>query len=211
VSYFAALDRAITKYSYDPRRADQLLAEGGYTKGADGIYASPSDGRFAMEVAVAQGPRNDTEVQVMADGLKRQGLDTSIRIIPRVQITDPYVLANFPGILIGSHNRAVIPPLTRFRISEIARPETRGRGNNYSGWTNPEGDRLVSAYETALDPNDRNQRLIDLLKLVSDEVPIYPLYYNLEFMAHASSLRGPMVVVLSDATTWNVHEWFWAQ
>lgn len=209
VEYYRALDQAITKYPYDLRRADQLLTEAGYTKGSDGIHTSPTDGRFAMEVAVAQGARNDTEVAVVADGIKRAGIETSIRIIPRVQITEPWVLAHYPSVLIGSHNAAAQPPLNRMRVSEIATNESRGRGANYAGWSNRDAERLINAYETALDRAERSQHIIALLKLLSDDAPIIPLYYNLEFLAHAGGLKGPMISVTSDAATWNLHEWYW--
>ncbi len=209
VEYFPELDRAITKYPYDPRRMEQLLNEVGYARGPDGIFTSPTDGRFAMEVAVAAGARNEPEVQIITDGYRRVGIDASIRIIPRPQVTEPYIFANFPGVLIGSHNAATVPPLARFRVSEIATPETRGRGSNYSGWQNAEAERLINAYETALDRGERNQRAVELLKLVSEEVPIYPLYYNLEFFAHSAGLRGPVLSVSADGPAWNLHEWLW--
>ena len=176
VEYYADLDRVITKYSYDPRRAEQLLGETGYAKGSDGFYASPSEGRFSMEVFVSQAPRNDREVEIVADGLRRVGFDARIRILPRAQQTEPWVFANFATVMIGSWNEAVNPPLKRIRSSELATVETRGRGNNYSGWNSPEADRLVEAYEVTLDRAQRNQRIIELLKLVSDEVPMLPLY-----------------------------------
>jgi peptide/nickel transport system substrate-binding protein len=209
VEYFADLERAVTKYPYDPRRADQLLNEVGYVKGGDGIYVSPTDGRFAMEVSVAAGARNETEVVVISDGLKRQGIDASMRVVPRAQVTEPFIFANFPGVLIGSHNSATIPPVQRLRLSEIASPENRGRGANYSGWVNPEAERLINLYETTLNRSERNQHIVQLLKLVSEEVPIFTLYYNLEFVAHAANLRGPQVSVSTDGSAWNLHDWYW--
>jgi peptide/nickel transport system substrate-binding protein len=209
VEYFADLDRVITKYPFDPRRVEQLLNEVGYTKGGDGIFVHPSEGRFAMEMAVAAGARNETEVAVIADGLKRQGIDASIRIIPRAQVTEPFIFAHFPGVLIGSHNSATIPPLQRLRQSEIATPENRGRGANYSGWVHPEAERLINLYETTLNRAERNQHIVQLLKLVTDEVPIYALYHNLEFIAHTSNLRGPAVAASNDGSAWNIHEWYW--
>ena len=206
---FAEVDRVVTKYQYDTRRGEQLLGELGFSKGADGFFASPTEGRFNPEIAVAQGGRNDTEVQIMVDGLRRVGVDSSVRIIPRPQVTEPYVFANFSSVLIGSANRAFIPPVERFRASEIARPETRGRGSNYSGYTNPEMERLLNGYETALQRSERNQYVAQMMKLLSEDVPIIPLYYNLEFLAHASNLSGPRVSVSSEAATWNMHEWRW--
>jgi peptide/nickel transport system substrate-binding protein len=209
VDYYPELERVITKYPYDVRRTEQLLGEVGYTKGSDGFYAHPSEGRFAMEVMVSQGPRNDTEVEIVADGLRRAGFDARIRIVPRAQQQEAFVFANFATVMIGSWNEAVNPPLKRMRSSEIATLETRGRGNNYSGWNSPEADRLVLAYETALDRTERNQRIVELLKLVSDEVPMLPLYNNLAFLAYASGLKGPTVTLTSNAATFNLHEWYW--
>lgn len=209
VEYFADLEHAITRYPLDPRRADQLLREAGYTKGSDGVYSSPSDGRFSLEMAVAAGARNETEVAIMADGLQRLGVDASIRVIPRARVTEPFIFAHFPGTLTGSHNSATVPPLQRLRQSELATPENRGRGSNYSGWVHPEAERLIAAYETTLDRRERNQTIVQLLKLVSEEVPVVALYYNLEFVARAAALRGPEVGVSLDGVTWNIHEWSW--
>jgi peptide/nickel transport system substrate-binding protein len=209
VEYFAELDRAITKYAYDPRRAEQLLQAVGYTRGGDGFLVHPTEGRFATEIAVAAGARNEAEVAVIADGLRRQGIDASIRVIPRAQVTEPFIFAHFPGVLNGSWNSATIPPVQRLRQSEIATPENRGRGANYSGWVHPEAERLINLYETTLERAERNRHTIQLLKLVSEEVPIYALYYNLEFVAHTSNLRGPAVGASTDGSAWNIHEWYW--
>lgn len=69
--------------------------------------------------------------------------------------------------------------------------------------------RLIATYDTSLDRAERNTSIVQLLKLVSDEVPIIPLYYNLEFIARVAALHGPEVGVSIDGVTWNVHEWYW--
>ena len=102
VEYFSDADRAVTKYAHDPRRAEQLLNEVGYARGGDGFFASASDGRFNPEIAVAQGGRNDGEVQIMVDGLRRGGIDASVRIIPRARKTDSaevYVGEEYIGVV----------------------------------------------------------------------------------------------------------------
>jgi len=209
LEYYPDLDKVLAKYPYDLRRTEQLMAEAGYRKDGDGFYTSPAEGRFSMEVMVSQGPRNDTEVEIVNDGFRKAAFDSRLRIVPRAQQTEPFVFANFATIMIGSWNDAATPPLKRMRSSEIATQETRGRGNNYSGWNSPEADRLVQAYEGALERTERNQRAIDLLKLVNDEVPMLGLYNNLAFLAYTSGLKGPMVTLTSLAQTFNLHEWYW--
>ena len=101
------------------------------------------------------------------------------------------------------------PIIERFRASEIARPETRGRGSNYAGYQSGEMERLLNGYETALRRDERNQYAVQMMKLISEDLPIIPLYYNLEFLAHVSNLTGPQVSVSTDAATWNIHQWGW--
>jgi peptide/nickel transport system substrate-binding protein len=208
---FAAVDRAVTKYPYNVVAVEQLMREVGFTRGPDGFYTSGPEGRFSLELAVAAGARNDTEVAVMADGLKRAGIDASIRVIPRAQITDRQMRTTLPGILTGSHDRAFLPPFQRLKASEIARPENRWQGSNHSGWVHPEFERLVQAYDATLDRSERDQHVVPMMKLVSDEVPLFALYYSLSFLAHASALRGPVLFASTDVAPWNLTEWEWTR
>lgn len=72
-------------------------------------------------------------------------------------------------------------------------------------------ERLIAGYEASLNRNERNQYVVQMMRMVSEEVPIYALYYNLEFLAHAASVRGPTIALTSDSVPWNIHDWHWAQ
>jgi len=48
VDYFSDIDRAITRYPYDVRRAEQLMGEAEYARGADGWFTHATEGRFAQ-------------------------------------------------------------------------------------------------------------------------------------------------------------------
>ena len=211
VDYFAAVQAAIATYPLDVRQTEQLLREAGWTKGPDGIFASQSGERFALEVAVAEGGRNNNEVAVMADGLRHAGFDTSIRVVPRAQITDRQMRATLPGILDASYLRAFLPPTEQLRASQIPGPENRWQGSNQPGWSHPDFERLVQAYETSLDRSQRTQDAVEMLELISEEVPVIPLYYSVSFMAHVASLSGPMTNVSDDLAHWNLPDWSWTQ
>jgi peptide/nickel transport system substrate-binding protein len=210
VEYFPALDRVSAKYPLDRQRASQLMSEAGWALGPDGIYANPTEGRFTLELRTVEGARNSAEFAIMADGLRQMGIDATIRALSRPERTaDPMLVGNFPGIFTGHNTHAVDPPLEWFRADEIIRVETRGRGSNYSGFNHPEVERLVRAFETTLDRNQREQQLVQALKIVSEEVPLFPLYYSLGFVAHAANIRGPVMGVSREVATWNLHEWQW--
>jgi ABC-type transport system substrate-binding protein len=163
-----------------------------------------------LEVAVAAGGRNDREVAIMADSLRSAGLDASINVIPRAQIADRQMRTRLPGILNGSHNRgAAGPPIQRLRAAELPTAANGWRGGNQTGWTDPEMERLISAFETSLDRGERADHVVDMLRLASRELPIFALYYNLSFLAHVSTIQGPGAYVSDDTAHWNLHEWSW--
>jgi len=209
VEYFAEVQAAITTYPYDLARTEQLMRAAGWARGSDGVFATATGARFSLEAAVAAGARNDLEVQIMADSLRRAGIDASSRVIPRAQITDRQMRSALGGILNVSHQRAFVPPVDRLRASEIPSAENRWQGSNQGGWTNPEYERLVAAYETALERERRDQAVVAMMKLVSEEQPVIPLYYNLSFFVHVANLRGPMASVSDDVANWNLPDWTW--
>ena len=69
-----------------------------------------------------------------------------------------------------------------------------------------EFDRLFEAFDTSLDRADRTQAIVQLLKLVSDELPAIARFYNVIVEAPMASLCGPVV----GGRAWNVHEWEWS-
>jgi peptide/nickel transport system substrate-binding protein len=209
VEYYPALDRAITKYPYDLGRAQQLMMEAGFAPGPEGFYTSPADGRFGFEISSPQGARNEAEITIMADGLRRAGMDASIRVIPRAQIAQPLVSSHYPGLFNGHITRAFEAPIPWLRASEIARAENRWRGRNYPGFNHPEFERLAAAWDGALDRSQRNQHVVDMLRVVSEEVPTIALYYSVNYLAHVAALRGPLITLSPDAISWNLHEWYW--
>ena len=49
--FYPELERAVLKHALDLRRAQELMAEAGWTKGADGFFVNAAGERFSLEVA----------------------------------------------------------------------------------------------------------------------------------------------------------------
>jgi oligopeptide transport system substrate-binding protein len=65
-----------------------------------------------------------------------------------------------------------------------------GNGNNQTGWSNADYDRLVESAARRTDPAARLQDLRQAEAILLREVPIVPLYYYTAFMLVRPGLEG---------------------
>ena len=201
---FATMDRAVTKYPSEPRRAQQFMEEAGFAKGGDGFYAHPTEGRFEPEWRATAGGDSELQVGVLTDALRRFGIDARSFLLPRPY--DNQTRHTFPTMLNWSTTGQPDEWFTTYTAGKTPSAENRWTGNNGGGWFNAEYDRLAEAFATNLDQNQRNQLMVDMGRVLSDQVPIVPLYYNLDVVANTASLRG--VLVAPDGSIgFNVHDW----
>jgi peptide/nickel transport system substrate-binding protein len=204
VRYFAALDRALQKYPYDLRRTELLMAEAGFPKAPDGFFVGPGGGRFPLNLSISALAQNEAEATIMADGFQRAGFESSLQVLSQAQATDRQVRSSYPALSSTSNTNGFEPPSRFLRASEVATAENRWRGSNRGGWIHPEFERLAAAYDTTLEAGERDQRAIELLRLVSQELPAFPLYYNFVAIPHDAELTGPAGGL---NWNWNIHEW----
>lgn len=201
--YYSELDRALTKYPYDPRRTEQYLEEAGLTKDREGFFASRTGERFTPDYQTLAGTVFERGQAIIAETWRRAGISAQTSVLPAAQVRDLEARHTFPGIgTLGTMAADLFPS------GEIGTPEKRWAGQNRGGWSNPEYDRLWEAYKSSLDRTERYRHMIQMMKLVSDEVPAFPLYYNIEpTFAHTVALRGPDLGATGTSGFWNLHEW----
>ena len=53
----------------------------------------------------------------------------------------------------------------------------------------------------------RNQAIVQMSKIISDEVPSIPIYFNISPIGHVSTLHGPNMGTTESLEFWNIHEW----
>lgn len=208
VPYYADIDRAIAKYPYDPRRTEQLMGEAGYTRGADGVYASAAGERFSPQLMNQAGVQPERETTIMVDTWRRAGIDAQVYIVPVARSRDDEERATFPALQNASGQGVYENRLQFLTTPQIGSPQNRWRGANRGGWSNAEYDRLWEAYNTILEPTERYRRVVQMEKLITEQLPVVPLFFNFGVSAYLSAVQGPDPGTVNDTlVTWNIHEW----
>lgn len=208
VPYHGDIERAVAKYPYDVRRTEQLLSEAGFSRGGDGVYLTQAGERFAPQLMNQAGVQPERETAIMVETWQRAAIDARPYIVPVARSRDDQERATFPALQTAS-GQGVWEERMQFLItSEIGSPPNRWRGQNRGGWSHPEYDRLWEAYSTILDPSERQRQIVQMEKLVSEQLPVVPLFFNFGVSAYLGVLRGPDAAASDDTSiSWNIHEW----
>jgi len=204
---YGDVDRAVTKYPFDPRRLDQLLTEVGMRRDRDGFFAAPTGERFQPTLWVTFSTQLERQLAIMTDTWRQAGIDFQPYVIPCAQARDNQFRSTFPGLLGYGVSPSTVSALETFTIDQIGTAANRWGGQNRGGWASPEYDRLLVAYHSTLEPTARNGHAVQMLKLLSDEVLNYPVFRDLGTIPSLSSLKGPRPQVPEALAHWNIHEW----
>jgi peptide/nickel transport system substrate-binding protein len=200
---FAEIDRAITKYPYDPQRAAVLLGEAGWRIRA-GSLLTDAEGK-TLDVEMNGGSTGPQIASIIADNWKATGVNSSVATVPPALSRDPVFRATFPASHIGE---VPITPFTvRFVQAQIADPP-RTIGWNAGGFSDPEVERLNDLVLTTLDAGVRRTTFVALNKRLSDLAAYAPLYHPVELFVARSRVKGPVGEYAGQQSiTWNIFEW----
>jgi len=92
--------------------------------------------------------------------------------------------------------------MNRFRSENIPSDANRWRGSNRGGYSHPDVERLSSEYFTRIDLGQRIATHVQLLKLLSDQLPSLPSYYQVDVYAVRTGLKG--VIPTAPGQGWTV-------
>jgi peptide/nickel transport system substrate-binding protein len=210
--FFAEVDRAITRYPYDPRATERLMNEAGFTRDAFGVFADAAGQPFRTELRYSVSPEWERRAAIMSDGFRQAGVLANPFPLPVEAGRDRETRASYPGF---SSRGGGIDELN-FTTREIAGPVNRWGGENRSGWSNAEYDRLYELFNRSIDRTERIQHFTGMQRLLSEHVPVVVLHFYMRVNAHAADLVGPAAEVQAIGTltptaaqTWSLHEWYW--
>ncbi|HEY7064526.1 MAG TPA: ABC transporter substrate-binding protein [Chloroflexota bacterium] len=141
------------RYSYDPARARQLLAQAGYPDGFPMEIYHPV-GRFTNDVDIAS---------AIAAQLGQVGIQVTLKPTETSTFLTQSVAGAYPAFLYGA---GAIDEPTRYLFQFF-----HGSAKALGGWRDPEIDRLLEAQIAEFDEAKRNALLRQLQSALNDEAP----------------------------------------
>jgi peptide/nickel transport system substrate-binding protein len=204
-------EQAITKYPFDPTRALALLQEAGWTRRGDTLVGTNGQ-PFALDLWTTAAIDNEREVSIVAADLDKLGLQTTQLVIPQSRIRDSEYRVSFPGLNFTAQSIDVPGTLGVAAGDRCPTAQNRFSGGNRGCWKNAEFDRQYLIASTSLERAERDEAVIQSVRVLTEEVGLYSLSYNTENLAMRKGLVGPGPRWPGQTgNTWNIHEWHWTQ
>jgi peptide/nickel transport system substrate-binding protein len=206
-AYRIVQEQGFPRYSHDLARAQQLLADAGWNPGPDRVVRSASGQTLDVEMrATAQGD-NVKEMEAVAAFFSAAGLRPILSPIPAQADNKDELKNTSKGGLFWPYNFSMTAGQSLTTV-QVASEATRWRGSNYSGFSNAGYNRLYGQFETTLDPGQRQQVLAQIARFVAEEIPLIPIYYNIQAVTVRKGVTGPgKASPMQAASAWNIHTW----
>ena len=179
------LDRdkaAADGWTFDAAKAESLLQEAGYTKGADGFYAKDGQKLGPWKLITPQGWTDwNAALEVVAKNLQAIGVDASTNFPQQAQTQTAIQNGDFDMACWYVAGTGPSTPWQRFsdvmsnvEMAELGQTAYR----NYGRWENGAVNDLLEAAAAASDDATKLEALTALDDIYRAEVPAFPLMYR---------------------------------
>lgn len=186
-------DKDVAHYKRDEKKAAALLEEAGWSAKGKGTRVNAKGEPLVVELMTTAGNKNREQVQQVLQSQWRQlGIDVRIRNEPaRVFFGDTVTRRKFSGLaLFAWFSAPENVPRSTLHSEEIPTQANNFAGQNYTGYRNPEADKLIDAIEVEFD-RDRRKVLWDKLQAIyAEELPALPLFFRADPFIIPKWLKG---------------------
>ena len=179
-----------TKFEFNPDKANKLLEDAGWKKGADGIRAK--DGRklkYVFQTSI-NGPRQKTQ-QIIKQACQKS-VTASVYFSSDVANPDTYTKFYADLQMYTTTMTEADPELfmNQFCSWEVASKDNKWQGRNISRWRNDAYDVAFRAAEGELDPIKRAALFIKMNELVVNDFAIIAVVFRPSVSAHSNKLHA---------------------
>ena len=206
---YAAADSYIEHYPYDPQRAQQMFTDAGWVKGPDGLLHNGAGQPFSCLVRGAPGVGTVGVASVIANNWHGVGVDSTVEELPTALTRDLEARATFTCV---EHSARTLgrTAFQHLQSSNAMLPENHYAGSNRGAYMNPELDRGLDGFFSALTLNDRLQREREVLQVLTTDLPLIPTYINANAYYQKKGVTGNLAKTgldIMNSQTWNIYQW----
>jgi peptide/nickel transport system substrate-binding protein len=175
-----AYDGDTEQYDYDPARAEKLLEDAGYHRGADGARL-----HLALKTSTDESARLMSEA--VADQWKRVGVALELRPLEFGTMFSDISRGSFQMYAlrwVGANND---PDIFEYVFSSKKMPPAGGNRGRYS---DPQLDLLLQAAHVEMDQEKRKTIVAKIQQIVAEDEPYINLWYVDNVCVHRDRLGG---------------------
>jgi peptide/nickel transport system substrate-binding protein len=209
-AYRLAQQRGLPNLSLDPAAGHRMLADAGFTRGGDGLYRSPDGRPFAATLTVTGDIQtNVTQLLVIEDNWKRNGLQPTLNIIPpsagSTGKDEGY--SNTHGVVFSSSDLAY-SAFDGYISKEISTEQRGWRGANPGAYSDPTYDAMYDRLLSTVRSAERDEIAADITKYLLDRGLYIPISYSSDVSTVQNRVRNVTGVLPAQrVTSWNIHLW----
>ncbi|WP_448190157.1 peptide ABC transporter substrate-binding protein [Azospirillum sp. sgz301742] len=197
-------------YPYDPKEAAKLLDEAGWAEKRGGVRVNAKGDKLALEIMTTAGNRSrELLEQVMQAQWKQAGIE--------VRIVNEPARVFFGQTLRERRHKAMALfawisspeniPRTTFHSTMIPTAANGWAGQNYTGFKNPEMDKVLDDLETVCEPAANKRLWTRLQQIYADELPALPLFFRADPHILPTWIDGIVPTGHESATTLWIETW----
>jgi len=203
-----------TKWEFSIDKASQVLEEGGWQRGPDGIRAK--DGKklkFVFQTSI-NAPRQKTQA-IVKQACQKAGIELELKSVMASvyfssDVANPDTTRKFyTDLQMYTPNMLRPDPaayMRQFVSWDIASKENKWQGTNATRWRNEDYDKLYRSAETELDPVKRAALFIAMNDMVVKDGVVIPVVYRPQVTALSKKLRATLSGW--DNSFWNLKDWY---
>lgn len=199
-------------YAFDVDKANKILDEAGWKRGADGIREK--DGKklkYVFQTSI-NAPRQKTQA-IIKQACQKAGIDIELKSVTASvffssDVGNPDTYSKLYCDM-EMYNTTQPDPerfLNQCVSWEIANKENKWLGRNISRWSDPEADKAYKTAQQELDPVKRAALLIKVNEIFCEANILVPLLSRNIVGAGVNSLMAD--ISGWDVTTWNLGSWY---
>lgn len=204
----------LKKYPFDAAKADALLTEAGWKKGADGWRANAQGERLKLVIrTTAQNAVRERIEQFIQSNWKEIGVELVIENQEaKVFFGETMKYRRFEHLAMYAWTMSPIADgESLWTIKNIPTEANGWTGQNTPGLRHPEIDRLDALVPATLAEAERKKLLRQEQELWSEELPAIPLYFRSDVTAVREQLREWRPTGTDVGITWNCAKWHFAE